>query len=236
VLAPAMRTRTSSRVTLHDVGWLHKCVDTDLTNEEGDISNLCQYDWYQWCYYRENTSKFPFNSEILGRILGPAKGEGNEMTQWTLKANGNVVPRRTVHPLNTAELHSVTELKKRNIFDARIEGRWGTSTSAPLEATTDDEFEEYRDDDEDPRIIPDVEDTVDADGRLLNQQPMYDRIINAEVQLQQGNELCTSTVVQRALGPDGTTTVSYADKHNCGKYAVTSRLRWIQYNSNARHH
>jgi hypothetical protein len=129
---------------------------TALTNEEGDISNLWQYDWYQWCYYRENTSKFPFNREILGRILGPAKGEGNEMTQWTLKANDNVVPRRAVRLLNTAKLHSAIELKKRNIFDALIEGRWGTLMSAPPEATTDadDEFEEYRDDDEDPRIFP----------------------------------------------------------------------------------
>ena len=74
-----------------------------VTGEEGDISNLCQFDWYDWCYYREHTERFPFNREVLGRVLGPAKGEGNEMAQWILKANGNVVPRRTVRPLNTAE-------------------------------------------------------------------------------------------------------------------------------------
>jgi hypothetical protein len=161
---------------------------TALTNEEGNISNLCQYDWYQWCYYRENTSKFPFNREILGRVLGPAKGEGNEMTQWTLKANGNVVPWRTVRPLNTAELHSDTETKKRAISDALIEGRWGTSMSAPPEETSEDTFEEYWDNDEEQRIIPDVEDTVDGNGRLINQQPLYDRIINAEVQF------CSKTI------------------------------------------
>jgi hypothetical protein len=65
---------------------------TVLTGSEGDISNLCQFGWYEWCYYRENTNKFPFNKEVLGRVLGPAKGEGNEMAQWILKANGNVVP------------------------------------------------------------------------------------------------------------------------------------------------
>ena len=31
-------------------------------------------------------------------------GEGNEMCQWALKANGNVVPRRTVRPLKTDEI------------------------------------------------------------------------------------------------------------------------------------
>jgi hypothetical protein len=184
---------------------------TALTNEEGDISNLCQYDWYQWCYYRENTSKFPFNREILGRLLGPAKGEGNEMAQWTLKAYGNVVPRRTVRPLNTAEVHSATETKKRAIFNALIKGRWGTSMSAPPEETSEDTFEEYWDNDEEQRVIPDVEDTVDGNGRLINQQPLYDQIINAEVQLQQDNQLCTGKVIRRAISPDGTTTGSYAD-------------------------
>jgi hypothetical protein len=173
-----------------------------MTNEEGDISNLCQYDWYDWCYYREHTAKFPFNREVLGRVLGPAKGEGNDMAQWILKANGNVVPRRTLRPLNTAELHSSTEAKKRSIYDALIEGRWGTAMSAPPKESKEDEFEEYTDDDEQPRIIPDIEDSVDSNGRLINQQPMYDRIINAEVQLQNGTEFSTGKVVRRALGPD----------------------------------
>ena len=26
---------------------------TQLKNEQGDISNLCQYGWYDWVYYRE---------------------------------------------------------------------------------------------------------------------------------------------------------------------------------------
>ena len=50
---------------------------TALTSEEGDISNICQFKWYDWCYYIKNKAKFPFNKELLGRILGPAKGEGN---------------------------------------------------------------------------------------------------------------------------------------------------------------
>jgi hypothetical protein len=26
---------------------------TTITGDEGDISNLCQYRWYEWCYYRD---------------------------------------------------------------------------------------------------------------------------------------------------------------------------------------
>jgi hypothetical protein len=55
---------------------------TTLTNDKGDISNLCQYAWYEWCFYREQSSKFPFDKEILGRVIGPTKGEGNDMAQW----------------------------------------------------------------------------------------------------------------------------------------------------------
>ena len=40
--------------------------------EEGDISSLCQFEWYEWCYYREQTTAFPHNREVLGRVLGPA--------------------------------------------------------------------------------------------------------------------------------------------------------------------
>ena len=63
-----------------------------VTGEEGDISNLHQFDWYDWCYYREQKEQFPYNREVLGRVLGPAHGKGNEMAQWILKSNGKVVP------------------------------------------------------------------------------------------------------------------------------------------------
>ena len=66
---------------------------TTTLADEGDISSLCQFGWYEWCYYHEQTAAFPHNHEVLGRVLGPARGEGNEMAQWVLKANGRVVPR-----------------------------------------------------------------------------------------------------------------------------------------------
>jgi hypothetical protein len=188
---------------------------TDLTSEEGDISNLCQYGWYDWCYFREKKEKFPFNREVLGRVLGPAKGEGNEMAQWVLKANGQVVPRRTLRPLHVAEIHSPMEEKKREIFDKLIERKHGTAITPPKIKEMDDSdnseenWEEYEDDVEDPRVVPDIEDTVDKNGRLLNQQPAYDRLINAEVQLQLGEKILPAKVVRRALGPDGHVTGEY---------------------------
>ena len=190
---------------------------TTLTGEEADISNLCKYGWYQWCYYRDQGEKFPFNHEVLGRVLGPATGAGNEMSQWILKANGNVVPRRSLRPLTVAELNSPEEKERRKIFDKCIEKRWGTSISPPKQQEIDaadelhETWEPWEDDDEKPKTVPEIEDAVDANGRLLDQQPAYDRIINAEVMLQLGDDHQRAKVIRRAIGPDGVVVGTYDD-------------------------
>ena len=50
-------------------------------NDMGDISNLCQFGWYEWVYFREHKAQFPVQKNELGRCLGPTKNEGNEMCQ-----------------------------------------------------------------------------------------------------------------------------------------------------------
>ena len=121
-----------------------------MTGEEGDISNLFQYTCYDWCYYKEEREKFTFNREILGRVFGPDAGAVNEMSQWVIKANGNVVPRQSTRLLHVDELNSKTEEKKRKTFDALIERRWGTSITPPNVSNSpeDKPWKEYHDDDE----------------------------------------------------------------------------------------
>ena len=41
-----------------------------------------------------------------------------------------------------------------------------------------DKFEEYMDNDEEPRIVSDIEHSVDFTGKLLKQKPEYDKMIN----------------------------------------------------------
>ena len=144
--------------------------------EQGDISNLCQFRWNEWCYFRDHKAPFPHNQEVLGRVLGPARGEGNELSQWVLKSNGNVVPRRTVRALQLAEVHSNTEKRKWDIFDALIERRWGSPMSTPNTDNTDmttDEEENENNADETAKQHIDIEDSVDSQGALMNQLPAY---------------------------------------------------------------
>ena len=56
---------------------------TATFGEEGDISHLCQFAWYEWVYFYDDSSaaRFPFLKAMLGRVLGPAKNKGNDMTQ-----------------------------------------------------------------------------------------------------------------------------------------------------------
>jgi hypothetical protein len=193
-----------------------------VTGEEGDIWNLCQYKWYEWIYFRENKNGFPLHRELLGRSLGPAKGEGNEMAQWCLKANGQVVLRRTHRPLSADELTSDTELKKRDRFIKNIASKYGSSETAPaIEMTTADyEFELYEDNDEKTPPTPDLDDPIDATGRALDSQPAYDQLINAELMLSNDGEFQPVTGVGRIIGPNGKPE---------GKYNTVSKLNTMSY-------
>ena len=48
--------------------------------------------------------------EMLGCVLGPSDGRGNEMSQWILGIDGIVILQQTVHPLTQSELESPIEL------------------------------------------------------------------------------------------------------------------------------
>ena len=183
--------------------------------EEGDISNLCQFAWYDWCYFRYHTAAFPQQKEVLGHVLGPAHGEGNEMCQWVLKANGKVMPRCTVWPLQTAEIHSPAQIKLHGDFDALIERRHGSAINPPKPVADIKEHPEGDDidegTDEERGAIPDVEDIVDSTGKCFDQQPDYDKLINAEILLQLDDKVVMGKVKDRSLGNDGKVVGSYDD-------------------------
>jgi len=106
-----------------------------VTGDEGDISNICTFGWYDWCYFRDDTQPFPKLPEQIGRVLGPAIGEGNEMCQWVLKANGKIVPRRTCRPVKPEEWDSETGKRERRVFDALIEVMYGTTMNPKSPST-----------------------------------------------------------------------------------------------------
>ena len=190
---------------------------TATFGETADISNLCQFGWYEWCWFYDDSSaaKFPFDKAMLGRCLGPSKNEGNEMTQWVLKHNAQVVPRRTVHPLTPAQQSIANEAMAgaKRAFDDEIRERLGSSYRLPAEELEkqhpqelepDDYFDfvPYEDETEAPVLMPNA-DVLDAAGKPINQQSVVDRFIHAEVLLPQGESLQMAKVLRRSLDEDG---------------------------------
>ena len=87
--------------------------------------------------------------ERLGRVLGSTKNHGNIVTQWVLTDKGTVLPCRIMGRLNDEEIHSPTEMKKREVFDSMIQSKLGDSIvppPAPIdENDTQDEDEAFTD-------------------------------------------------------------------------------------------
>ena len=70
-------------------------------------------------------------------------------------------------------------------------------------------FEKYEDHEQQEQPTLEVEDIADSTGKLIDQQPAYDQIINAEVQVQLGEEMVNGKVIQRTIGPGGQVTGTY---------------------------
>jgi hypothetical protein len=59
--------------------------------------------------------------------------------------------------------------------------------------------------------VPNVEDIVDSTGKILNQQPAWDKLINAEILLQLDGQMQTGKVKRRTVGDTGGTMGTYDD-------------------------
>ena len=91
-----------------------------------------------------------------------------------------------------------------------IERRWGTSIQAP-EGKPKPQFENDEDKHEPARPVLGIEDSMDANGQVLNQLPEYDWLLNAKVQMQLYDEHAMGKVMRRVNGPDSKPSRKYVD-------------------------
>ena len=141
--------------------------------------------------------------EELCRCLGPTKNEGNQMCQWILQQNGQIVPRRTLRRLRPIDLSVTNEAEATNCaqFDAAIKKDLGDSiTPAPIkqkqsiDPMNNFDYDELDQDDYE-NVVPEA-DAVDARGSYINKQSVADLLINAEVLLPQGEAQQMAKVVR----------------------------------------
>ena len=118
------------------------------------------------------------------------------------------VPRRSLRPLKVDEIHSPVEIKKREVFDELIQRRWGTPMTPPKT--------------QQPKAFENMKIMNNKNNQHLKLKTLltllassstsnlaYDQIINAEVQLQLGEEMVNGKAIQRTIGPDGQVTGTY---------------------------
>ena len=72
-------------------------------------------------------------------------------------------------------------------------------------------FDQYEDDNEPIHPSAEIEDTVDTNGKILNQLPAYDNVLNAEVQMQLDEDYAIGKVKRHALRSDGMVSGKYND-------------------------
>ena len=77
--------------TSHTAYELHSEVpETIMIGQTADISNICEYYWYEWVTFLDNVTSYPVDRRTLGRYLGPAIDVGSSLCYNILKADGNI--------------------------------------------------------------------------------------------------------------------------------------------------
>ncbi len=74
-----------------------------MSGEMSDISQFCEFAFYDWIMFRDQPVAFPDDNPVLGCYFGPAIDVGPALTDKILKANGEVLYRSTYRALTDLE-------------------------------------------------------------------------------------------------------------------------------------
>ena len=169
--------------------------EAKLTGREADISEIAEFDFYDWVKFFDLDIAYPDDRECYGRWLGPAHDVGPHLTAKILKKNGQVIYSGTYRALNSNEIASETERQLRLAFDEEITTRIG----GPM---TIEQLRQHDAQAETPMYDP-----FDLDGRLPDiddATPEYrDQYIGAELRLPVQGTMTSGTVKQRSRTPGG---------------------------------
>ena len=100
-----------------------------MTGQMVDISNICEYDWYEWVMFLDNITSYPEDRRTLGIYLGPAIDAGSSLCYKILKADENISCRTTVRSLTLKELVDPSHINQRDDFNNHISDRLGAAST-----------------------------------------------------------------------------------------------------------
>ena len=157
---------------------------------------------------------FPKQKELLGRVLGPSKNEGNQMAQNILTVHGTVVPRRSLRRLTQQEWASEAEKTKRQEFTLAITSKLGNSIKLPPtpEPSSPHDFDPREDDEAELLGWLDSDPLDPVDEKPIFEHSLHDTLVNAEVLLPQGEEMQHAKVKRHKVDDNGQVVGTY-DPH-----------------------
>ena len=103
--------------------------ETIMTGQTAYISNICEYDWYEWLMFLDNVTSYPEDRRTLGRYIGPAIDVGSFLCYKILKTDGNISWWTTVSSLTLKELVDPSHIKQRDGFITHISDRLGSAST-----------------------------------------------------------------------------------------------------------
>ena len=92
-----------------------------------------------------------------------------------------------------------------DVINDFIRRRWECAVTSERSGVKADGafFIKHENNGEEPRIAPDIKESVDSTGRLLNQQAFYGKLVNAEVWLQSGELMQMGKVIGMSINHEG---------------------------------
>ena len=75
-----LEARIHSHTALDIYGLKGQVPETLMTWQTGDISNLCDFEWFQWVMFFQPTAGYPDDKMFISRWFGPAIDVGTAMT------------------------------------------------------------------------------------------------------------------------------------------------------------
>ena len=100
-----------------------------MSGKTPDISQFCEFAFYDWVMFGNDPIAFPNENPVLGCYLEPATDVGLALTAKILKANGEVVHQSMYRALTPEEVENATHVCQRIEFDVSIMDCYGPRSS-----------------------------------------------------------------------------------------------------------
>ena len=99
--------------------------ETVMLGGTSDISQFCEYGFYDWFIFRDDMIQDPDENQVLDQYLGREIDVVPEMIAKIMKINGEVLHRSTYRGLNHEERTNHAHILLREEFDSNMKDRFG---------------------------------------------------------------------------------------------------------------